>query len=179
MTTKELGIGAKVKHDRYGEGIVSDISIDSITVFFRQHGEKEFSLDYEGFEIIKEVPRSENTLTLEEVESALAGVLQRFADFTPTVSIAERYRGGKVILQPRDTALSAKEIPIDTFFHKIVMVRERLRVLEQQINKQENLGDDEKIQLQQYITRIYGSLTTFNVLFKNKEDHFKGEGRRS
>lgn len=178
MQTKDLGIGARVKHERYGEGIVSDISLDSVSVFFRQHGDKEFSIEYEGFEIIAEVPRPVDTLSLDDVESALAGVLQRFADFTPTVTIADRYKGGKMILAPRDESLSSKEIPIDTFFHKIVMVRDRLRVLEQQVNKSEKLDDAEKVQLQQYITRIYGSLTTFNVLFKDKADHFKGDSSK-
>lgn len=178
MTTKELGIGARVRHDRYGDGIVSEVSLDSVTVFFRQHGDKEFSIEYDGFEITKAVPRPDDALTLDDVESALAGVLQRFADFTPTVTIAERYKGGKLILAPRDESLSKKEIAIDNFFHKIVMVRDRLRVLEQQINKQDKLDDAEKVQLQQYITRIYGSLTTFNVLFKDKGDHFRGESSR-
>lgn len=178
MHTKELGVGSRVKHERYGEGIVSDISLDSVTVFFRQHGDKEFSSDYNGWEIISGVPRPVDSLSIDDVESALAGVLQRFADFTPTVSIAERYKGGKLLLAPRDESLSSKEVPIDVFFHKIVMVRDRLRVLEQQINKQEGLSDADKVQLQQYITRIYGSLTTFNVLFKEKGDHFKGESTK-
>ena len=80
-----------------------------------------------------------------------------------------------MLLQPKDTSLKPKEIPIDVFFHKIVMARDRLRVLEQNINSNKNLSDEEKINLQQYITRIYGSFTTFNVLFKNKEHWFVGE----
>ena len=79
-----------------------------------------------------------------------------------------------MILQPDDDSLKPKEIPIETFFHKIVMVRDRLRVMEQRINSSD-LNDEEKVNLQQYITRIYGSLTTFNVLFKHKEDSFVGE----
>ncbi len=174
----KLGVGSKVEHPRYGMGIVSEADVSSIKVIFKSGGEKEFSLDYDGFEILEEKERPEGSLTLDDVERALATVLQKFADFTPIVPIAERYRGGTLILKPADEDLKAKEVPIDTFFHKIVMVRDRLRVLEQNINKNQNLTDDEKVQLQQYITRIYGSLTTFNVLFKNKEDHFIGEKTR-
>ncbi|MFN9709826.1 MAG: hypothetical protein ACK55K_00250, partial [Bacteroidota bacterium] len=72
-------------------------------------------------------------------------------------------------------SLKAKELPIEDFFHKIVMLRDRLRVLEQNINSHKNLSDEEKVNIQQYITRCYGSLTTFNVLFKNKEQWFVGE----
>ena len=79
---------------------------------------------------------------------------------------------------PEDDGLQRKEIPIETFFHKIVMVRDRLRVMEQRINSSK-LTDEEKVNLQQYISRIYGSLTSFNVLFKYKEDHFKGEGKKA
>ena len=175
---KNLGVGSKVEHPRYGMGIVSEAGISSLKVIFKNGGEREFSLDYDGFEILEEKERPESALTIDDVERALATVLQKFADFTPIVPIAERYRGGTMILKPADEELKAKEIPIDTFFHKIVMVRDRLRVLEQNINKNQNLTDDEKVQLQQYITRIYGSLTTFNVLFKNKEDHFIGEKTR-
>ena len=80
-----------------------------------------------------------------------------------------------MLLQPADKTQKAKEIPIDIFFHKIVMLRDRLRVMEQQINAHKILSDEEKINLQQYITRIYGTLTTFNVLFKNKENWFVGD----
>ncbi len=80
-----------------------------------------------------------------------------------------------MLLQPKDASLKPKEIPIDVFFHKIIMARDRLRVLEQNINSNKNLSDEEKVNLQQYITRIYGSFTTFNVLFKNKEHWFVGE----
>jgi hypothetical protein len=79
-----------------------------------------------------------------------------------------------MILIPGEQGLKEKEIPIDVFFHKIVMLRDRLRVLEAKVNAS-NVTDEEKVELQQYITRCYGSLTTFNVLFKNKEDQFIGE----
>ena len=90
------------------------------------------------------------------------------------IELAGRWEGGKLEIWPKDQTLGAKEIPIDAFFHKIVMLRDRLRVLEQQINGHAKLSDEDKVHLQQYVTRCYGSLTTFNVLFRRKEDHFRG-----
>ncbi len=82
-----------------------------------------------------------------------------------------------MILKPEEEQLQSKENPLEAFFHKIVMVRDRIRVLEQNINSNKKLSDEDKVHLQQYISRVYGSLTTFNILFKRKEDQFKGEGR--
>ena len=91
--------------------------------------------------------------------------------------MGDRWTGGTLIMKPSDSSLQPKEVPIDTFFHKIVMMRDRLRVLEQQVNAHKLLSDEDKVNLQQYITRCYGSMTTFNVMFKNKEDYFVGEGK--
>jgi hypothetical protein len=92
-------------------------------------------------------------------------------------AIHPRFSGGKVIVKPRDETLQAKEIPIDGFFHKVVMLRDRLRVLEQKVNAHTKLSDADKVELQQYITRCYGSLTTFNFLFDDPEDRFIGSGK--
>src|SRR6187200_2819825 len=91
------------------------------------------------------------------------------------VPLGDRWQHGMMLLQPADKSLKPKEIPIEDFFHKIVMLRDRLRVLEQNINSNKKLSDEDKVGLQQYITRCYGSLTTFNVLFKNKEHWFVGD----
>jgi hypothetical protein len=88
--------------------------------------------------------------------------------------LAKKWIGGKIEIWPREAGLEAKEIPLEVFFHKIVLLRDRLRVLEQQLNAHAKLDDDDKVHLQQYITRCYGSLTTFNILFKDKADHFSG-----
>ncbi|HMR17205.1 MAG TPA: hypothetical protein PKD13_12070, partial [Mariniflexile sp.] len=101
-------------------------------------------------------------------------ILKKWSDASEIVPIADKYKGGKLILEPADTNLKPYELPIDTFFHKITMVRDRLRVMEQRINASD-LDEQGKIDLQQYITRIYGSLTSFNVLFKSKSQQFVGQ----
>jgi hypothetical protein len=110
------------------------------------------------------------------VRNAVKDQLEASLGSDEPVELGGRWEGGKVEIWPRDTSLGAKEISIDVFFHKIVMVRDRLRVLEQQINGHPKLSDEDKVHLQQYVTRAYGSLTTFNALFKRKEDHFRGTG---
>jgi len=89
--------------------------------------------------------------------------------------MAYKWHGGKLIFQPEDKSLSSKEVEVDVFFHKIVMLRESLRVLEQRINNHPKLDDEDRVQLQQYISRVYGTLTTFNILFRDEDDRFVGQ----
>ena len=109
------------------------------------------------------------------MERSLLKILRLWGGLTENVPLGDKWLKGTLLLQPADKTLKPKEIPIDDFFHKIVMLRDRLRVLEQNINSNKKLSDEDKVNMQQYITRCYGSLTTFNVLFKNKEHWFVGE----
>jgi hypothetical protein len=90
--------------------------------------------------------------------------------------LGERWQGGEIVLVPGKAGTQEKRVPIDNFFRKIVLIREKLRVLEQRINSHDKLSDEDRLALQQYITQCYGSLTTFNVLFREKEDQFAGQG---
>lgn len=168
-----LGIGSRINHTEYGKGVVTNVTSKHYWVTFMDGGLETIEIDAD-FEIIETVEGEVDTVSFFDVESSLAQILEKWSDTHEKVAIADKWRGGKLILEPSD-ALANKEMPIDGFFHKIVMVRDRIRVMEQKINSSKNLDDQEKIDLQQYITRIYGSLTSFNVLFKNKSDHFVGE----
>ena len=98
------------------------------------------------------------------------------SELNTSVELGQKWDGGQLILKPAEEGMQSKSIPIETFFHKIVMVRNQLRVLEQKINAHPKMADSEKVEMQQYISRCYGSLTSFNVLFRKEEDRFKGSG---
>lgn len=91
------------------------------------------------------------------------------------VPLASKWEGGTMKLVPADSSMQSKEIPIDSLFHKVVMIRDRLRTLEQKLNAHPKLSDAEKVEMQQYVTRCYGTLTTFNVLFRDKSQQFVGQ----
>ena len=171
MTT--LGIGSRVDHPAYGQGVVIRIRKIAYEVCFIEDGIKMVGKEYKGWEVIEALP-AEEVVTFNEAEAALIKILKHYNALEEKIDLGDRWEDGTMILKPADAGLKSKEIPIETFFHKIVMVRDRLRVMEQRINASK-LSDEEKVNLQQYITRIYGSLTTFNVLFKYKEDSFVGE----
>jgi hypothetical protein len=110
----------------------------------------------------------------EDLELLLRRIIREEAGVT-LVTPAQKWRGGTMVLKPGTPGIQEKSWPIETFFHKVVMLRNRLRTLEQQVNASD-LPEDVKVKLQAYVSGCYGSLTTFNVLFAEEEDQFKGSG---
>ena len=163
--------GDMVRHEKHGIGRVEEASgiggIQQCTVYFPRLNQRAAAT-------------SEELQILTDTETA-AYEMMKLAAFEisredlPKVELGRRWKDGEIILKPGDSKLALKSMPIESFFHKVVMIRDRLRVLEQQINSHKVLTDGEKVEMQQFITRIYGSLTTFNVLFKDKEDYFIGQ----
>jgi hypothetical protein len=168
-----LGVGSRITHPAYGVGVVIRLHRKIYDICFIEGGIKPVSKEF-AVEVIERV-EPEYSVSFSEAEEALIKILRAWSDITEVVSIGDRWKDGTMLLQPADKLLQPKEIPVDIFFNKIVMLRDRLRVLEQKINAHKVLSNDEKIELQQYITRIYGSLTTFNILFKHRGDQFVGE----
>lgn len=171
----EYSIGSRVKHPSRGIGVIIGSEGSSYRVFFDAENILEIGKSFAGLELIEFGPPATEAITIEVVEQALKNVLEKFSDINGKVELGQKWVKGILIFEPNDTSLKAHEIPVETFFHKVVMLRDRLRVMEQQINAHKVLTDEEKVHLQQYITKIYGSLTSFNFLFKNKEDYFVGE----
>ena len=171
--TELLGIGSRVKHPAYGDGAVIRLHPVAYECCFMLYGIKMVGKDYNKWQVVEAIP-AESAISFSEAEKSLMKILKYWSDISTVIDLGDRWTGGLMILKPGDDSLKPKDVPIETFFHKIVMVRDRLRVMEQRINASK-LTDEEKVDLQQYITRIYGSLTTFNVLFKYKEDYFVGD----
>lgn len=176
MKIQTLSIGQRVKHPQYGFGNVKALTEKTADIAFTDQTR---TLDPDLSNITPAEPTVSITgldVPLKQfVESSLEGVLSRLGYENPNVSIGGlgvRWHGGKIVMHPADPTLQTKEVPLEVFFHKVVGVRNQLRVLEQKINGHPTLTDGEKVEWQQYITRCYGSLTTFNLLFKEKEDQF-------
>jgi hypothetical protein len=175
MEQTTLGIGTRLQHTQYGPGVIVGVRYATYLISFINHGVKEIDkTDTQLDEIIPENVTVE-VETVSETEKSLLKILRLWGGVSEVVPLGDRWKGGMMLLQPADKTQKPKEVPVDIFFHKIVMLRDRLRVLEQNINSHKILSDEDKVNLQQYITRIYGSLTTFNVLFRDKEHWFVGE----
>ncbi len=172
-TNSLLGVGSRVKHPAYGDGVIIRLHGAAYECSFMTYGLKMVGKDYDKWQVIEAVP-AEAAVSFSEAEKSLMKILKHWSDISEVVDLGDRWDGGTMTLKPKDPSLTPKDVPIEQFFHKIVMVRDRLRVMEQKINASK-LTDEEKVDLQQYITRIYGSLTTFNVLFKYKEQQFVGD----
>lgn len=175
MDQLTLGIGTRLQHTQNGPGVIVGIRYATYLISFIYHGIKEIDKNDPKLEEIIPENVTEEIETHSQVEKSLLKILRLWNDVNEVVPLGDRWKGGTMLLQPADKSLKPKEIPVEDFFHKIVMLRDRLRVLEQNINSNKKLTDEEKVNVQQYITRCYGSLTTFNVLFKNKEHWFVGE----
>lgn len=177
MKIQELHVGMTVKHPHHGLGTVKAITENTADIRFN--------------DATRTIAPETSDLAAAEARASINGLdmpLAQFIEKTTQAVLTElgveqpgqvvehlgsRWHGGRMLLHPADTSLQAKEVPLDVFFHKVVMLRNNLRVLEQKINSHEKLSDADKVEFQQYVTRSYGTLTTFNVLFKNKEDQFR------
>jgi hypothetical protein len=169
----------KVRHPQAGVGVVKGLTEQIAEIRFDE-GTRRMAPETSELEIA-EAQATVNGLEVplrQFVEQTAAALLDRMGVDHPENEIEElglRWNKGKLVLHPSDPTLQTKEVPLDVFFHKVVMMRNNLRVLEQKINAHAQLSDADKVELQQYITRCYGSMTTFNVLFKNKESQFRSE----
>jgi hypothetical protein len=176
MKIEALSVGLKIRHPQYGLGTVKAINEKTAEIRFE---DAQRTVDPELSEISPAEPRAAISgleIPLNQfVASAIEDVIARMGYEKPEAVINQlgtRWHKGKAVLHPSDPTLQTKEIPLEVFFHKVVGIRNQLRVLEQKINAHATLSDAEKVEMQQYVTRCYGSLTTFNLLFKEKEDQF-------
>lgn len=180
MSIIDLGIGSQVRHPKFGKGVIVEVDDTFYKIYFSFTAEvKTIARDFAHFELIEKKEAEYQPISISDIEKAVETVMKKNQPKSEvsSVELAQKWIKGNLIMNPFNRELSNKEVPIETFFRKIVMVRERLRVLEQNINNHPKLDDEDRVHLQQYITRAYGSLTTFNILFAAKEDHFKGAGK--
>lgn len=179
MKTEALHVGLRVRHPQYGAGVVKAIAETTAEIQF-DDGRRTVAPEASGIE------PAEAQASLRNLEIPLAQFVQQTVEATvnqlglerpdsAAIELAQRWHKGKMVLHPSDPTLQTKDVPLEVFFHKVVGLRNQLRVLEQKINGHPGLSDAEKVELQQYVSRCYGSLTTFNLLFKNKEDQFSSK----
>ncbi|MEY2438983.1 MAG: hypothetical protein QOI34_368 [Verrucomicrobiota bacterium] len=176
LNVQSLHIGMKVLHPRYGVGVVKALTVHTADISF---DDAPRTLDPATADLASAEPSAALSGLQVSLESLIRDTTHAVVDAlgiekkdTIVEGLATRWQRGNLVIQSADTSLQPKEVPLETFFHKIVMIRNNLRVLEQKVNASDKLSDADKFDMQQYITRCYGSLTTFNILFKDKEDQF-------
>lgn len=176
MKIQDLTIGQRVKHPQYGVGTVNRLNEQTAEIRF---DDATRTID----PVLAEVSPAEPTLAISGldipltrfVETLIETLLPHLGYENPNAvvgGLGTRWHKGRMVLHPADPTLQTKEVPLEVFFHKLVGLRNQLRVLEQKINGHPTLTDGDKVEMQQYVTRCYGSLTTFNLLFGEKEDQF-------
>jgi hypothetical protein len=180
MNIEALHIGMKVEHPHYGVGVVKGLSEQISDILFEEgirsvSPEKSHLISAEPVAAVSnlEIPLAQ---LIEQTAQAIVKELGLEKPESFVEQLATRWLDGRMVLHPANLDLQAKEVPLEVFFHKIVMMRNNLRVLEQKINTHEKLTEADKVEVQQYINRCYGSMTTFNILFKNREDQFSSAG---
>lgn len=184
MQITSLHVGMRVRHPNYGPGTVKAVDEASATVQFDDGIRRQVSPEASGLvpaETAAAISGLEVPLS-QFVSDTVRAVIDDLGIEKPDTvkeELATRWAGGRIVLHPQDPTLQTKEVPLDVFFHKIVMMRNNLRTLEQKVNSSERLTEAEKFDWHGYITRCYGSMTTFNVLFRTKEQQFGGKGGES
>ncbi|MGV3772858.1 MAG: hypothetical protein ACO1QB_08150 [Verrucomicrobiales bacterium] len=178
MKIESVHIGMKVRHAQYGEGVVKNISEHTVDVVF-EDGKRILEPEASGLKAIGTTAEITDLqvplpILIQQVVAAAVAELGLEKPIGDVEKLGIRWHGGKLVMHPADSTLQTKEVPMEVFFHKIVMMRNNFRVLEQKINAHPTLTDGEKVEMQQYITRCYGSMTTFNILFRYKDDQFGG-----
>ncbi len=176
MKIEALHVGMSVRHPQYGVGTVKTISETTADILFTD-GKRTVAPESAGLEPAEpQIGVSGLSIPLKRfVEDTVDAAIHKLGLEKPDYVVEQlgiRWHKGKLVMHPADPTLQTKEVPLEVFFHKLVGIRNQMRVLEQKINSHPNLTDGEKVEMQQYITRSYGSLTTFNLLFKEKEDQF-------
>jgi hypothetical protein len=172
-----LHIGLKVKHPQYGVGVIKGLSEHAAEVRF-DTGTRMIDPETSG------IQPTDPSVSIQGLEVPLASFLEQVVELTiqrmgwekPDTVVEElgaRWQRGRMVLYPSSATLQPKEVPLETWFHKVVMMRNNLRVLEQKINAHPQLTDADKVEMQQYISRCHGSMTTFNLLFKEKSGQFE------
>ena len=146
-----LGVGSRISHPSYGDGVVIKLNPENYEICFMTYGIKQISKDFDRFSIIEKVEPSEE-VSFSEAEKSLIRILKQWSDVSEIVPLGDKWKGGIMELRPSNISLKSKEIPIETFFHKIVMLRDRVRVMEQRINSHPLMNDEDKVNMQQYIT---------------------------